>query len=75
MSQTKVCSAVLFFTPQIEYSTANMIGIVFVLQSYGGFVAAHALGDEHSNVFSCGVSVAPVTDFRYYGRNQIEVCA
>ena len=34
--------------------------------SYGGFVTAHALGDR-SDVMPCGISVAPVTDWRYYG--------
>ncbi|CAD5124113.1 DgyrCDS12415 [Dimorphilus gyrociliatus] len=34
--------------------------------SYGGFVTTHALGDEHSNIFKCGIAVAPVTDWRYY---------
>ncbi|ELU09076.1 hypothetical protein CAPTEDRAFT_132211, partial [Capitella teleta] len=34
--------------------------------SYGGFVAAHALGDADQKVISCGISVAPVTDWRYY---------
>ncbi len=31
-------------------------------------MTAHALGDEKQDVFTCGVSVAPVTDWRYYGR-------
>ena len=35
--------------------------------SYGGFVTLHALGDA-SDVFSCGIAVAPVTDWRYYGK-------
>ncbi|ELU01683.1 hypothetical protein CAPTEDRAFT_228215 [Capitella teleta] len=34
--------------------------------SYGGFVTAHALGHSGNDVISCGVAVAPVTDFRYY---------
>ena len=37
------------------------------LQSYGGFVTAHAIGHPDNDVFTCGVAVAPVTDFRYYG--------
>ena len=36
-------------------------------QSYGGFVTAHALGDERDDVFNCGIAIAPVTDWRYYG--------
>ena len=44
-------------------------GIWFYLfQSYGGFVTTHVLGNEQQDVFSCGVAVAPVTDWRYYGR-------
>ena len=37
-------------------------------QSYGGFVTAHALGHD-SQAFNCGIAVAPVTDWRYYGEN------
>ncbi|KAK2154977.1 hypothetical protein LSH36_252g03048 [Paralvinella palmiformis] len=33
--------------------------------SYGGFVTAHAIGDD-AQAFNCGISVAPVTDWRYY---------
>ncbi|XP_013386097.1 inactive dipeptidyl peptidase 10 isoform X2 [Lingula anatina] len=33
--------------------------------SYGGFVSAHALA-EGTDVFQCGIAVAPVTDWRYY---------
>ncbi|KAK2174164.1 hypothetical protein NP493_821g01037 [Ridgeia piscesae] len=32
--------------------------------SYGGFVSAHAVAD--SDLYTCGVAVAPVTDWRYY---------
>ena len=47
------------------------IVLAFVpMQSYGGFVVAHALGDPDQKVFSCGISVAPVTDWRYYGEKQ-----
>jgi len=38
------------------------------LQSYGGGVAAHIIGDS-SAVFTCGVSVAPVANKAYYGKN------
>lgn len=34
--------------------------------SYGGFLTASVLGQQSSDVFKCGVSVAPVTDWRYY---------
>ena len=52
-------------SPADKRRSPHLIGPLF--QSYGGFVTAHALGDEHSKVFKCGISVAPVTDFRYYG--------
>ena len=29
-------------------------------------MAAHAMGDD-VKAFNCGISVAPVTDWRYYG--------
>ncbi|KAI0215541.1 Dipeptidyl aminopeptidase-like protein 6 [Lamellibrachia satsuma] len=32
--------------------------------SYGGYVTAHAVAD--SDLYQCGVAVAPVTDWRYY---------
>lgn len=35
--------------------------------SYGGYVSALALASEE-NVFSCGISVAPVTSWLYYGK-------
>ena len=38
-----------------------------MLQSYGGFVTSHVLGDTHIMV-PCGIAVAPVTDWRYYGK-------
>lgn len=36
--------------------------------SYGGFSAAAALAKDNSSVFACAASVAPVTDWTYYGR-------
>ncbi|KAK2178658.1 hypothetical protein NP493_536g01001 [Ridgeia piscesae] len=33
--------------------------------SYGGFVTSHVMGDP-SKVITCGIAVAPVTDWRYY---------
>ena len=47
------------------YSNSDVIMNV-MFQSYGGFVTLHALGDSRSDVFCCGVAVAPVTDWRYY---------
>jgi len=35
--------------------------------SYGGYTAAMALTKDTKNVFKCGLSVAPVTDWIYYG--------
>lgn len=39
----------------------------FTLQSYGGFVAAHVV-ERTSHLFKCAVSIAPVTDFKLYGK-------
>lgn len=35
--------------------------------SYGGYATAMALTRDTSDVFACGVSVAPVTSWLYYG--------
>lgn len=35
--------------------------------SYGGYAAGMALAQDNSGVFKCGLSVAPVTDWIYYG--------
>ena len=43
------------------------ISLISCCQSYGGFVTSHALGRKESP-FQCGVAVAPVTDWRYYGK-------
>ena len=40
---------------------------IISLQSYGGFLTASVLGQQKEEVFKCGISVAPVTDWRYYG--------
>lgn len=37
--------------------------------SYGGFAAGMALAQDKSNVFKCAASVAPVTDWTYYGES------
>lgn len=37
--------------------------------SYGGFSTAHAMAQDTEGVFCCGVSVAPVTSFIYYGQH------
>lgn len=36
--------------------------------SYGGFVSAAALSRDVNNIFKCGISVAPVTSWIYYGK-------
>lgn len=36
--------------------------------SYGGYASAMALAKDNSGVFKCAASVAPVTDWTYYGR-------
>lgn len=35
--------------------------------SYGGYAAGMALAKDTENVFKCGISVAPVTDWALYG--------
>ncbi len=35
--------------------------------SYGGYATLRALSDPAQDVLQCGVAVAPVTDWRYYG--------
>lgn len=37
--------------------------------SYGGYATAMALTKDTSNVFTCGISVAPVTSWLYYGQS------
>ncbi|XP_050439500.1 venom dipeptidyl peptidase 4-like [Adelges cooleyi] len=34
--------------------------------SYGGYVAGMTLAKDEENIFKCGLSVAPVTDWMYY---------
>lgn len=36
--------------------------------SYGGFTSGMALAQDDLNVFKCAASVAPVTDWTYYGK-------
>ncbi len=35
--------------------------------SYGGYATASALAQDTEGVFKCGMSVAPVTNWIYYG--------
>ena len=37
--------------------------------SYGGYVTAAAIARDTGNVFKCGISVAPVTSWIYYGND------
>lgn len=39
--------------------------------SYGGFATAWTLVKDKENVFKCGISVAPVTSFIYYGNFKV----
>ena len=43
---------------------------LLLLQSYGGYVASMALG-AGSGLFKCGVAVAPVAKWEYYGMFQL----
>lgn len=49
-----------------EFIDNNNIGIWG--WSYGGFAAGMALAMDHSDVLKCAASVAPVTDWTYYGK-------
>lgn len=39
---------------------------LYLLQSYGGYVTSMVLG-AGSGVFKCGMAVAPVSKWEYYG--------
>lgn len=49
----------------IPYIDENRIGIWG--WSYGGYVSAMALAKDNNSTFKCAASVAPVTDWIYYG--------
>ena len=38
--------------------------------SYGGYATLRALSDEKQELFQCGIAVAPVTNWRYYGKKE-----
>ena len=40
--------------------------------SYGGYASAMALAKDDKNLIKCAISVAPVTNWLYYGRVQYE---
>lgn len=50
---------------RFPYIDANHTGIWG--WSYGGYAAAMALANDKHNVFHCAASIAPVTDWTYYG--------
>jgi dipeptidyl aminopeptidase/acylaminoacyl peptidase len=35
--------------------------------SYGGYTTLRILSEEKQNLFQCGIAVAPVTNWRFYG--------
>ena len=47
-------------------SVSEVIECHAVVQSYGGFVASHAVADK-TDVYPCGISGAALSDRRYYG--------
>ena len=49
------------------FPNTQIFFFVSFFQSYGGFLTASVLGQQTDEVFKCGISVAPVTDWRYYG--------
>uniref|UniRef100_A0A8R1XPH9 Uncharacterized protein n=1 Tax=Onchocerca volvulus TaxID=6282 RepID=A0A8R1XPH9_ONCVO len=40
--------------------------------SYGGFVSAHVVERDTNHLFKCAVSIAPVTDFKFYDATYTE---
>ncbi|VDM26021.1 unnamed protein product [Toxocara canis] len=40
--------------------------------SYGGFVSAHVVEHDDKRTFKCAISVAPVTNFKYYDATYTE---
>lgn len=41
--------------------------------SYGGYTTLRILSDEKQNLFQCGIAVAPVTNWRYYGEDELNL--
>uniref|UniRef100_A0A914DNK1 Venom dipeptidyl peptidase 4 n=1 Tax=Acrobeloides nanus TaxID=290746 RepID=A0A914DNK1_9BILA len=39
--------------------------------SYGGFVSARVVQRDPKRIFKCAISIAPVTNFKYYGTRKI----
>ena len=66
---------IVHYVVSIQYALHFIIKFAlchYYFQSYGGFVTAHAIGDDR-DIFNCGIAVAPVTDWRYYGKNMRSV--
>lgn len=53
----------------LPYIDKNRMGIWG--WSYGGYAAAMALAKDDEGVFKCATSVAPVTDWAYYGKEHL----
>ena len=52
--------------------TVKFPGVIVILwtyipQSFGGFLTTYVLS-KNTGVFKCGIAVAPVTDWKYYGK-------
>ncbi|KAI5737154.1 hypothetical protein M8J76_010559 [Diaphorina citri] len=57
-------AVVKYLTERFQFIDKTKVGIWG--WSYGGFATAMVLATDTQNVFKCGVSVAPVTNFLYY---------
>ena len=51
----------------MKFTSVIVILWTYIPQSYGGFLATYVLS-KNTGVFKCGIAVAPVTDWRYYGK-------
>ena len=59
-----------YFQKNVHY--VDPLKMAIMGWSYGGFVASSAIGrDEDHQLFQCGIAVAPVTDWSYYGKATI----
>lgn len=58
--------ALIFCYVMQMYFGHYMCNPVSVIQSYGGYVTSMVLG-AGSGVFKCGMAVAPVSKWEYYG--------
>ena len=55
-----------YFQENVHY--VDPLKMAIMGWSYGGFVASSVLGrDIDHHLFQCGIAVAPVTDWSYYG--------